>query len=239
MRGTRQPPEILVLLRARRREIGLVLVFFIACAGLLAFGALAGEVIEGETDAFDRAVLLALRAADDPSDPIGPPWFEAAARDVTALGGYTVLTLVTLAAASYLVLTRRRGAALLVLASIAGGTAASHLLKLAFDRARPDLVPHATEVFTSSFPSAHAMMSALTWLTPGLLLARVHRDWHVKALLIGVAFAVALLVGASRTYLGVHWPTDVLAGWCVGAAWAMASWLIALLLQRRGRLDIG
>jgi len=135
------------------------------------------------------------------------------------------------------VLSRRRAAALLVLVAVAGGMLLSTLLKLGFERPRPDLVPHAVEVYTASFPSGHAMLSAVTWLTLGALLMRVEPRRRVKAFVLAMAVLTTLLVGASRIYLGVHWPTDVLAGWCIGAAWALICWLAALWLQRRGRVE--
>jgi undecaprenyl-diphosphatase len=115
----------------------------------------------------------------------------------------------------------------------------STVLKMGFERPRPDLVPHATRVYTASFPSGHAMLSAVTYLTLGALLARVQPNRRLKAYLIGLALCITLLVGASRVYLGVHWPSDVLAGWCGGAAWAALCWFIALQLQRQGQVETG
>jgi undecaprenyl-diphosphatase len=134
-------------------------------------------------------------------------------------------------------LARKRGAALLVLASVGGGALLSTLLKLSFERPRPDLVPHAVAVYTASFPSGHAMLSAVTYLTLGTLLARIQPRRRLRAYIVAVAVLLTLLVGTSRVYLGVHWPTDVLAGWCLGAAWAMLCWAVALWLQRRGRVE--
>jgi undecaprenyl-diphosphatase len=145
---------------------------------------------------------------------------------------------VTLAVIGFLVLLRRRSAALLVAVSVGGGTALSSLLKLGFQRPRPDLVPHAVEVYTASFPSGHAMLSAVTYLTLGALLMRVQPLWRVKFYILALAVLATLLVGTSRVYLGVHWPTDVLAGWCVGAFWALLCWLGALRLQRTGRVGM-
>ncbi|WP_431858046.1 phosphatase PAP2 family protein [Azospirillum sp.] len=220
-----------------RREIWPLLAVLLVAGGLLAFGKLAEEVLEGDTGAFDRAVLLALRNPADLSDPIGPGWVEEMARDVTSLGSHAILTLITLAVIGYLMMVRKRAAALLVFASIGGGMLLSAVLKHVFERARPELVPHAVPVYTASFPSGHAMLSALTYLTLGALLIRVESSRRVKAYLIAVAIIVTFLVGGSRVYLGVHWPTDVLAGWCVGATWATLWWLVALWLQRRGDVE--
>jgi undecaprenyl-diphosphatase len=204
-----------------------------------AFVEIAGEVLEGDTATLDRAILLALREARNLADPIGPSWLEEAARDVTALGGHVVLTIVTLAAFVYLLMTRKSHAAVLVAAAVGGGMLLSTGLKMGFERPRPDLVPHAARVYTASFPSGHAMLSAVTYLTLGALLARVQPSRRLKAFLLGLAVTLTILVGASRVYLGVHWPTDVLAGWCVGAAWASLCWFIALQLQRKGQVETG
>jgi undecaprenyl-diphosphatase len=224
-------------LRLRLNEAGPL----ISLAALSLFGwafvNLAGEVIEGDTTRLDRTLLMALRSPGDPTDPIGPRWFEEAARDVTGLGGHAVLTMVTLAAIAYLLLARKRHAAVLVVAAIGGGMLMSTLLKLGFDRPRPDLVPHGVRVYTASFPSGHAMLSAVTYLTLGALLARVQPRRRIKAFLLGVAILLTVLIGMSRVYLGVHWPSDVLAGWCGGAAWAALCWFVALQLQRRGEVE--
>jgi undecaprenyl-diphosphatase len=127
--------------------------------------------------------------------------------------------------------------ALFVVLAIAGGGLAGNLLKWLFVRARPDLVPHLVSVNSASFPSAHAMNSAVTYLTLGVLLSRSQADRRVKAYLIGMALFLTLIVGFSRVYLGVHWPTDVIAGWAVGAAWAILASLVAARLQRRHTIE--
>lgn len=211
----------------------------VAAVGLLgwAFVALAGQVLDGDPLRFDRAILLALREPGNLADPIGPTWLEESARDFTGLGGHAILGLMVLATIGYMLLTGRRHAAWLVVAAVGGGMVLSALLKLGFSRPRPDLVPHAVRVYTASFPSGHAMLSAVTYLTLGALLARVHSGRRVKLFFLGLAIALTLLIGASRVYLGVHWPSDVLAGWCGGAAWAGLCWYVALLLQREGRVE--
>jgi undecaprenyl-diphosphatase len=226
-------------LRFRLNEAGPLI--SLAALSLFAwiFVEIAGEVIEGDVTRFDRTLLLALRSAGDPSDPLGPRWFEEAARDVTGLGGTTILTFVTLAAIAYLLMTRKRHAALLVLAAVGGGMLMSTLLKLGFARPRPDLVPHSARVYTSSFPSGHAMLSAVTYLTLGALLARVQPRRRIKAFFLGLAILLTIVIGMSRVYLGVHWPSDVLAGWCGGAAWEALCWFVALQLQRRGDVEQG
>ncbi|WP_353860040.1 phosphatase PAP2 family protein [Azospirillum formosense] len=223
--------------RLGRHELRLLVGMAVSAGLILAFALLAGEVIEGETAAFDRAVLMALRVAGDPAMPLGPPWLHNAARDVTALGSITVLSLITAVTVGFLLLQGKRGASLLVLLSVGGGMAISGLLKNQIGRERPDIVPHGDIVFTASFPSGHSLLSAVVFLTLGAMLARFVEGRRQKAYVLVVAMAVTLLVGCSRVYLGVHWPTDVLAGWCVGAGWATLCWLVALWLQRRGAVE--
>jgi undecaprenyl-diphosphatase len=204
----------------------------LAVLGAAAFLALATFVAAGGHAALDRALLLALRAPGDPADPLGPRWLEEAARDVTALGSTTVLALLTLAGAGHVFLARGRGPAALLLLAVAGGAALAFVLKLVVERPRPDLVPHAAAVFTQGFPSAHAMMSAVTYATLGAVLAEEHPRRRVAANLLVAATLLTVLVGASRVYLGVHWPSDVLAGWSAGIAWASLCWLAARRLRR-------
>ena len=220
-----------------RHEVGLVVALFVIAGGLLGFGYIAEEVVEGDTTAFDRHVLLLFRHASDLSTPIGPAWLQEMARDVTSLGSYAVLGLMFVLVLGYIVMLGKRGAAVFILTSVLGGQILSTVLKTLFERPRPDLVPHATQVFTASFPSAHAMLSAVTYLTLGALLTRVVPSHRVKVYVMSAAAFLTLLIGVSRVYLGVHWPTDVLAGWCVGSAWAVLCWAVALHLQRSGAVE--
>ena len=222
--------------RVRVLEFSVLAAVLLVAGGLLAFMTLAQEIREGGTRAFDRAILLALRHPDDLARPIGPGWLQSLARDITAFGGTGILVLISLAVTGFLALAHKRGAAILVFASVGGGILLSSLLKSGFERPRPDLVPHAVQVYTASFPSGHAMLSAVTYLTLGALLARIQPRPGLKFYILGLAVLLTVLVGASRVYLGVHWPTDVLGGWCMGAAWAMLCWLVARWLQSRGKV---
>jgi undecaprenyl-diphosphatase len=204
--------------------------------GLFSFLYLAGEVIEGETMRFDTWLLLALRVPGDTTDPLGPAWIEEMFRDFTALGGVGVLSLLTLISVGYLWLMGQRRVALFLLFAILGGLLLSSMLKNGFDRPRPDLVSHGSHIYTSSFPSGHSMLSAVVYLTGGALLAMVHSAHRVRVYLIGCSILTTLLVGVSRVYLGVHWPSDVLAGWAAGAAWAAACWLVAQWLHERAEI---
>ena len=225
------------LLEWRRAEPRMLETFVVLGLLLLGFIELGDEVVEGDTSSFDRAVLTFLREPGNLSDPIGPWWVEAMFRDFTALGGMSVLALLTLFVVGYLMLSGKRHNAVLVIVAIVGGALLSQALKLGFDRPRPDLVARLVEVRTLSFPSGHAMLSAITYLTLGALVARVQGGMRKRAYVMGVAVALTLLVGASRVYLGVHWPTDVVAGWTGGAAWALLCWVIARRLERSGTVE--
>jgi undecaprenyl-diphosphatase len=220
-----------------RQELGVLVATLAVAAVLFAFTELADAVVEGDTRAFDEFLLLSLRSATDPSDPLGPRWLEEMMRDFTALGGTGVLTAVTLAVVGFLSLTGKRHAAATVAVAVVSGLLLSQALKWGFARPRPDLVPHGQVVYTQSFPSGHAMLSAVVYLTLGALLARTQPRRRVKLYFLAVAALLTVVVGVSRVYLGVHWPTDVLAGWTVGAGWALLCWLAMLWLQRRGQVE--
>lgn len=211
----------------------LVPLALLACC-LWGFVELAEAVGDGSTRAVDEWLLLQLRTADR-SDPVGPTWFEEMARDITALGGTVVLGLVLALTTTYLALRGHRRSAVVVLGSILLGFATIYLLKAGFARPRPDLVPHRQEVYTKSFPSGHAMGSALTYLTLAALLTRSDARRRVQVFFVLSALLLTVAVGLSRVYLGVHHPTDVLAGWGAGAGWAIATWLLADTLARRDR----
>jgi len=111
----------------------------------------------------------------------------------------------------------------------------SFVLKDIMDRPRPDLVSHLVDVQTSSFPSGHATLSAVVYLTIGALLAREQPSRGLRFYVMAVAILATMLIGCSRVYLGVHWPTDVLAGWAIGSAWAMLWWIAAWVGMARHR----
>lgn len=201
--------------------------------GSLAFFGIAEEVAEGDTLRLDERILLSMRVPGDPTQPVGPDWVQEAFRDFTGLGGVGVLGLLTVATLGYLWLMGMRRAALYLFLAIAGGLVVSLALKAGFHRPRPDLVSHGSMVYTASFPSGHSMLSAIVYLTGGAMLALVHERRAVRIYILGCAVAATVLVGASRVYLGVHWPTDVLAGWAGGAAWAALCWLVARWVQVR------
>jgi undecaprenyl-diphosphatase len=222
---------------ARQIELVTLLSVLLVGLGVWTFVELADEVFEGETRALDERLLLAMRNPQEPADPIGPEWLEEMARDVTALGGVAVLATITLASAGFLALGGQRRVAIYVVAAVAGGLVVSTAMKSSFSRPRPDLVPHGSHVTSASFPSGHSMMATTTYLTLGALLARVNSNRRIKIYLMVLAISLSLAVGVSRVYLGVHWPTDVLAGWVLGASWATLCWLVEWRLQRTGTLE--
>jgi undecaprenyl-diphosphatase len=210
----------------------------LAIAVLLSlFGVIAHEVAKGKTTALDRDVTLALRSSADPSRPIGPAWVQEAARDITSLGSIIVVVITTGAVAGYLFLTHRAGVAWLMLLAVGGGIALNNLLKLLFARQRPHVVTSSARVFTTSFPSGHATLSAIAYLTIGALLSRASPSVAVSLYLMVLAVFLTVLIGLSRIYLGVHYPTDVLAGWCIGAAWALFCWVLMAWLQEQGQVE--
>jgi undecaprenyl-diphosphatase len=220
-------------LSGRRTDVFVLTGVGVVAAACWAFLA-AADAVTGQADA---RVLRSLRKPNDPADPLGPRWLEEAARDVTALGGQAVLTLLVGSVLGYLVIARRRHAAVFVLVATVGGALISTALKGMYSRPRPDVVPHLAYVTSHSFPSGHAMLSAVVYLTLGALLARLVEGRWAKLYFVGVAILLTLLVGLSRVYLGVHYPTDVVAGWAAGVAWAVLCWLAARRLQRRGVVE--
>jgi undecaprenyl-diphosphatase len=219
------PPWASLLRRLESRA----LVALLAAAGAAwAFLALGDEVLEGDTLALDRRILLAFRAPGNPADPVGSPSLQEAMRDVTALGGFTVLTLVTVVAAAAFLLHRKVRHAVVLIVTVLLAQAGSESLKGLYGRPRPDLVPHGVYVYSASFPSGHSMLSATVYLTLAALIASLQPRRSAKVLVFVTAVLVMVAVGVSRIYLGVHWPSDVLAGWCAGAGLALVAWSVLL-----------
>lgn len=216
-----------VIRRLKQHEWTILLAVILIVGGLWLTESLAEEVTEGATHEVDRALLLALREPDNPDDPLGPRWFEEMMRDFTSLGGTGVLVLVVVAVSGYLYLTRNYGSLAILLLAVMGGALISYVLKDFFDRPRPDLFVETMYTANASFPSGHALLAAATYFTLGGFLAQVQDRFPLKAFTLFLSLFVVLLVGFSRAYLGVHWPSDVLAGWTVGAVWALLCWLIA------------
>ena len=219
-----------------REELRILLSAVAILAMTWIFAVLANEVREGDTRQFDEWVLNALRQDADKSQLRGPWWLAFGAEDITALGGATVLGLTVLAVTGYLLLHGLYRNGLFVFAASAGGFVLNWILKEGFARARPDVVPHLREVMTSSFPSGHALTSAAVYLTLGTLLMRIAEGRLAKYYCIAIAMFVTFLVGLSRIFLGVHYPSDVVAGWLIGMSWALLCWAVERTLERRAGL---
>ena len=200
-------------------------------AAIWVFIEVAEEVVQGDIAAFDRATLLLLRLPNDPAMALGPFWLESVARDITALGSVTVLGLVVAAVTIFLWLDGKTRASLFVMIASLSGALLAMALKAAFDRPRPNLFSHGDLVLSASFPSGHAMISAVVYLTLGALLAWLVTPVKLKIYVMSLALLLTFSVGLSRIYLGVHWPTDVLAGWVAGAGWALGCWGVADLFN--------
>lgn len=196
------------------------------------FGVVADEALEGDTVAFDTAVTALFRVHGSATAAVGPSWLQEAVRDLTSLGSFTVLGLVVAATALYLLIARKAGTALFLVVAVVAGTAISNVLKETFNRPRP-AVEASTHVFTASFPSGHATLSAVVYLTLGAILAQSVRSPVMKGYFIGMALFVTFLVGVSRVYLGMHYPTDVIAGWSLGLSWALLCWATKQMLDGR------
>jgi undecaprenyl-diphosphatase len=209
----------------------------LAIVGLLwGFSVLCAVALREPQNSIDRRLLLLLREPGHPDDPIGPRWLEGAWRDVTALGSDVVVGLVTALVVGFLLVERKWRSAVLILVAIAGGTLSSTVLKLTFNRPRPDVVAHLVHVSSTSFPSGHSLIAAVIYPTLGALLASLSVNRRTKLYYLLSAVFIMLLVGASRMYLGVHYPSDVLAGLSLGLAWSLLCWVGSELLQRRGAL---
>lgn len=227
-------PRARAIGRVLRREWPALAMLLTLLTGVWAAIELTDEVTDGTTRRIDRALLLAFRTGA--GDLAGPAWVQEMMRDFTSLGGVGILTFITVAVVGYELLEHRRWKAATLVVAVLGGVGVSTLLKRLIDRDRPDLVAYAAEVSTASFPSGHSMMAATVYLTLAALLMRFHARRATQIYILTAAMLATLLVGISRVYLGVHWPTDVAAGWMIGASWALTVWLGAVLVERRGEL---
>lgn len=213
-------------------EIKLLFIFLSVVAGLLIFVSIANEVVEGETQNFDNSILKALRESYDVSQPVFPSWVTTMMRDITSLGSSTVIILFTVIITGYLLLQKNYRWLWIVLIATIGGALLVWGLKEFIGRTRPTVVTHLIEEKSFSFPSGHSMMSAIVYLTQATLLSKIEKSRKTKVYIISVALVLTFLIGISRIYLGVHYPTDVLAGWIAGISWALLCWYVASLLEK-------
>ncbi|MFP4600602.1 MAG: phosphatase PAP2 family protein [Persicimonas sp.] len=223
----------------RRPETRLAAAFLALVVAAWAIAELAVPA-DDEPHAFDRALLFAFRTGPDNAQLIGPSWVEKFALDLTVLGGAVFVTVLVLVVLGYLLLSRYFVRAAELFVATVGGAGAALGLKELFERPRPDLVPPLYEVTNPSFPSGHATIAAVVYLTLAILMTRFIRD---RAKIIYVMIVTALLVfaiGWTRVALGVHYATDVLAGWTLGFAWSLFCWLaIDVWEGRRARASTG
>jgi len=216
-----------------RAEITALAALLIAAIGVMTFVEVADDMTEADGQAFDRQVLAMLRPyADDPGRPWGPWWLEEAAADITSLGGISVLGLFALIVVVFLLSQRKWLSASLLALGLVGGVLLSEGLKAVFERERPPAAAQAVETINASFPSGHALMATVFYLSIAVMLTRAFPRRRFKAFVLGVGILLAVLVGLTRIYLGAHWASDVFAGWAVGAAWAMALWLASYAVAR-------
>lgn len=211
----------------------------LAVAGVLLAAHIAEELAEGDTFRSDRAILLALRRPGDLAQPIGPRWLLQSAIDISALGGFTLLWIFGVAGIGYLALRRRRAEAAWLGASLVGASIIDTVLKSLFHRARPDPALHLAYVSNASFPSGHAMISAAVYLSLGLMIAETDPRRLGRICLLVFMCLIVILIGCSRVYLGVHWPSDVVAGWCLGTAWALLVFAAMRWLRRNAERSSG
>lgn len=209
----------------RRASFAAASVVFVL--GVSAFIGLAEAVLAGKTQSFDEQIVKSLRNPDDPSMPRGSSGWVTAIRDITALGGPALLVIVTVSTTVFLLLRHRRRTALLVVVLVISGALLSSALKRTFGRDRPDVRSPLAHETSPSFPSGHAQLSAIVYLTLGVMLARSEPRRRLRVFWFVLALLLTLIVGCSRFYLGVHYPTDVMAGWFVGMAWAAVGVVIS------------
>jgi undecaprenyl-diphosphatase len=221
---------------ARREFLLLLVVVTMICSGIVIFVGVTEVVRDGELHEAETGWMEHLRSPDDPSRPIGPLWLRRWSLDITALGSGTVLTLMTFLVVGYLLIERWFASAFFLIVAVGGGMLLTISLKGFFNRDRPIAVPHLTDAFFQSYPSGHSMMSSVVYLTMAVLLARTTKR-RVKIYWVSAALLLSFLVGISRVYLGVHYPTDVVAGWAGGTAWALLCWLVAYWLEKREKVE--
>ena len=221
-----------ILAEYSSREIIILFNLFLIVTALLAFTYIAAEVTRGESKFLDDFLIKYLRH-DGSFLSADNLWLTGMMTDITALGGATVIFMITSAVVFYLLIQRQREFMWLILIATIGGAILSFGLKEIFARERPPLIFHLLTVKSLSFPSGHAMMSSMVYLTQGALLAKVQTNKNLRVYILLVAILLVFLIGISRIYLGVHYPTDVFAGWSAGLAWASLCWLAARYLQRK------
>ena len=231
MQSSALVPFLRRALAVARTEFAALSALAIVTLGIMTFVEIADDMTEADGQAFDRMVLHWMQPVA--GQPRGPWWLHEGAADITSLGGISVLTLFAIVAIGILLILRKRLSAVLLIVGLIGGVALSEGLKALFERARPPAAYQAVETLNASFPSGHALLSTVFYLTVAVMMTRAFPKRRLKAYVLGVGMVFALMIGLTRIYLGAHWASDVMAGWCVGAAWAMALWLVSYAVERR------
>ncbi len=214
-------------------EISFLFILLLMVLFLFFFIEISDSVVEGETYSMDKKILMLLRDDADPAKPLGPERLPHVVRDITALGSSVVLTLITIFAAMYLYLRKEKRSVIYVLSASIGGAILVQILKFLFARERPEIVEHLVSEISMSFPSGHSAMSAVIYLSLAVLISRVEKSHILKVYIVSFALIITFVVGISRVYLGVHYPTDVLAGWSIGLFWALFCWFFTSFLEKR------
>jgi len=216
-----------------RIEIALLAVWIVVAGALWSFLAIGSEMQEGELTGFDRSVLEALRQNGDTHKAIGPHWLIESMRDVTALGGVTLVTVVTVLAVTLLLGHKQKNQAVVLAIFIPLAQLSSGLFKDVYDRARPSFAIFGDLPTSMSFPSGHSTVATATYFLLAVIVSSLETNRSMKVLAFAVAALLSLAIGFSRVFLGVHWPSDVIAGWCLGAAWAMIAAVVLRALKKR------
>jgi undecaprenyl-diphosphatase len=219
------------------KEIKVLLILMTLFLSVLIFIEIGNQVTEGTTKQFDESIIKYFRLSDNISEPAGPSFLTEFMLDVTSLGGGTIITLITIFVLGFLILQKRYNTMWLVLAATIGGTLITLGLKEFYGRERPDLIYRLVDVSSLSFPSGHSMMSAVVYLTQAAIIGRIQKNRKIRIYILSVALFLTFIIGLSRVYLGVHYPTDVLGGWTIGLAWASFCWFVALYLERRNKIE--
>lgn len=219
-----------------KREIKVLLIILFILLCTILFIEIGRMVDKGSTQRFDEWVILSLRNSEDVNLPIGPKWISEFMNDITTLGGGYIIGIITIFVIGYLILQKRFDALFIVLAATIGGTLIVFGLKDLYGRERPDLIFRLHETNSLSFPSGHSMMSAVVYLTQAAIIARFQRNIKIRFYILSAALFLTFIIGVSRVYLGVHYPTDVIAGWTIGLAWATFCWFVVWFFQRRMNL---
>ncbi len=220
----------------KRIDFQLLISFLAILLLILLFRQIANWIDAGTTDRIDFELLRMCRDETPEMKPRGSPKFVGAVRDFTALGSGTVLTFLVITVSLFYFLQGRWRTGLFLLVTSSLGWGLMEWLKDVYARPRPAVVSHLTPETSYSFPSGHAKMSAVIYLTLGIILAQRSRRQSVKVFWMSIAIVLTLCIGCTRVYLGVHHPSDVLAGWIAGTCWALFVFLIARLWRDRWKL---